>query len=161
LAAQAYNRARDGWMNVLAGIGGLEILDALCPPKAMRLMAADLVLWIRRSGRDPIAPDVKVAFRLPAVWDVAMGKACRREHVLRACEEVGVDPYSSGWAGPRASRDRSLFEPTPELVHGMIVGDPLMASILRRGGAFSGKKLSPELITLLDQLQDPPHGRQP
>jgi hypothetical protein len=161
LAAQAYNRARDSWMNVLASIDGLDLLDAYCPPKAMRLMAADLVYWMRRSGRDPIAPDVKVAARLPAPWDVISGEPCHRHDAVRACREVGVNPYDSGWAGPRAPKERALFEPTPEVVHGIIVGDPLMASILRRGGAFSGKTMSPELIELLDQLQEPPPGRQP
>jgi hypothetical protein len=161
LAAQAYNKARDGWINVLASIDGLDLLDAYCPPKAMRLMAADLVYWIRRSGRDPVAPDVRVAALLPAPWEVLSGVPCNRGQVTRACTEIGVDPYTSGWSGPRASRERALFEPTPELVHGIVIGDPLMASILRRGGAFSGKKVSPELIEILDQLEEPPQGRDP
>ena len=161
LVAQAYNKARDGWMNVLTGMDGLDLLDAYCPPKATRLMAADLVWWTRRSGQDPIAPDVKVAALLPAPWEVLAGVPCDRKQVIRACKKIGVDPHESGWAGPRASRERALFEPTPELVHGIVIGDPLMASILRRGGAFSGKKASPDLIELLDQLDEPPPGRNP
>jgi hypothetical protein len=31
------------------------------------------------------------------------------------------------------------FRPTPELVHGVTVGHPALASVLRKAGAFSGQ----------------------
>jgi hypothetical protein len=153
LAAQSYNKARDGWMNALHSAGISVALESYCPPKAMRLMAADLIAWYRLSGRDPVAPDVKVAALLPPAWDVFSGAAtCSRADVVAACKRVGLDPVKSGWAGRRARRGRAVFEPTPELVHGIAVRDPLMADMLRRGGAWSGKRIKPELAEVLDQI---------
>lgn len=152
LAAQAYNKARDGWLNALAASGALGALASYCPPKAMRLMAGDLIAYYRAMGQDPVAPDVKVAALLPSAWEVAAGAPCTQEDAARACERVGLDPFASGWAGPRAGRSVAAFEPTPELVHGIVVRDPLLADMLRRGGAFSGKAIKPELADVLDRI---------
>lgn len=35
--------------------------------------------------------------------------------------------------------------PTPELVHGVSIADPVWASLLRRAGVFSGKHIKPDL----------------
>lgn len=151
LGAQAFNRARDGWLTLLHDAETTAILDAYCPPKAMRLMAADFVAWQRRHG-DPIPADVTVAPRLPAVWEVAEGARCTRADVISACTAVGLDAERTGWTGPRPPRDRGPFRPTPELVHGIVIEDPLLAATLRRSGVFSGKDLRPETIELLEQL---------
>lgn len=156
LAAQAYNKARDGWINALDTSGNNPALDAHCPPKAMRLMAGDLFAWYRSTGRDPVAPDVKVAAQLPPVWTAGHPDPCTRQDVITACHNADVDPHRSGWAGPRAPRLRSTFRPTPELVHGIIVEDPLLAAALRRGGAFSGKRTDPQILELLDHLDIDP-----
>lgn len=44
-------------------------------------------------------------------------------------------------AGPRPARRRRpvRFQRTPELVHGVAVADPLMASAMRSAGVFSGR----------------------
>ena len=51
----------------------------------------------------------------------------------------------SGWTGPRARGKTAEFTPTPELVHGVEVADPVWASLLRRAGVFSGKHIKPDL----------------
>ena len=59
-----------------------------------------------------------------------------------ACREVGLDPEKSGWIAPRERARVAPFQPTPELVHGVTVGSPGLARLLRRAGIFSGKPLS-------------------
>ncbi len=38
-----------------------------------------------------------------------------------------------------------MFRPTPELVHGVSIADPVWAGLLRRAGVFSGKQVKPDL----------------
>jgi hypothetical protein len=57
------------------------------------------------------------------------------------CRRHGVDPVKNGWVAPRPGRTVHAFRPTPELVHGVEVGHPGLALILRRMGYFSGKVL--------------------
>uniref|UniRef100_A8M6H7 Uncharacterized protein n=1 Tax=Salinispora arenicola (strain CNS-205) TaxID=391037 RepID=A8M6H7_SALAI len=139
LLCGAYNAARAAWIATLDASGSLGILDTSCPGKAMMLIAADLVAWHRSTGGD-VHPDVGVWARLPLPWDVLDGAAaCTRTDVEAACADGGVDPIKSGWVGPRALGAVGEFRPTPELVHGISIADPLWASMLRAGGAFSGK----------------------
>ena len=139
--AQAYNTARDGWMNTVYACSAEELLDVLCPGKVMRMMAADLVYWHTSSGSQ-IDPNTEVWATLPLPWEIIAGKAtCTRETVALACQAAGMDPELSGWTAPRARGEVAKFEPTPELVHGVTVADPVWGELLRRAGAFSGKKI--------------------
>lgn len=136
--AQAYNAARAGWINCLGAAGALELLDVVCPPKAMRLMAADLQAYHGGGAH----PDTAVWAALPLPWEVLDGDAeCSRETVELACLAHDVDPHAAGWTAPRQTGGVAAFKPTPELVHGVEVSDPLWAGLLRRAGVFSGKQL--------------------
>ena len=137
--AQAYNTARAGWLAALTATGAEGLLDVACPGKAMRLMAADLAAWHRGTGGD-VDPDTLVWATLPLPWEVLSGAAtCTRVTVEQACRQQRVDPAARGWTAPRRTGAVARFEPTPELVHGITVADPVWAGLLRRAGAFSGK----------------------
>jgi len=139
--AQAYNTARDGWITALAAAGALDLLEAACPGKVMRLMAADLAAWHRSSGSD-VDPDTAVWAALPPPWEVLSGAAtCTREYVAATCARFHVDAARRGWVAPRTAGQVAAFTPTPELVHGVSVADPVWAGLLRRAGVFSGKRI--------------------
>jgi hypothetical protein len=140
LTAAAYNKARDGWLNLAAARGLTELTEAFLPGKVMRVMAHDLASWHMASGGD-VHPDTKVWASLPLPWDVIHGLAeCDRATVEAACAMFGVDPVRSGWTGPRAAGALAEYRPTPELVHGVAVADPVWAGLLRKAGVFSGKR---------------------
>lgn len=144
--AVAYNAARAGWLACLASLNALDLLDVACPGKAMRLMAADLVRWHSGSGGD-VDPNTAVWAALPLPWEVLDGSAtCARVDVEAACRAAKLDPAGSGWTVPAPKRGVAVFRPTPELVHGVSVADPVWAALLRRAGAFSGKHVKPEMI---------------
>lgn len=147
--AGAYNAARAGWINCLSAAGALELLDAVCPGKAMRLIAADLAARHRRTGGEPDR-QTRVWARLPLPWQVLFDDdiACDTERVEYECLLEGVDPHATGWTAPRQHAGVAAeFKPTPELVHGIEVADPLWAGMLRRAGAWSGKELrEPDVI---------------
>jgi hypothetical protein len=139
--AGAWNKARDGWIEVLHAAGMDDILDQLCPGKVLRLMAADVAAWHRASGGG-LDPDTAVWEELPPPWQVLDGTAtCTRKDVEAACRRHQVDPTKKGWTQPRPDRVAIPFRPTPELVHGVEVSDPTLAELLRKAGVFSGKKL--------------------
>ncbi|MFI7416341.1 hypothetical protein [Nonomuraea sp. NPDC049684] len=143
--AQAYNAARAGWLACLQSMDALPLLDAACPGKAMRLMAADLAWWHQRTGGG-LNPDTKVWAALPLPWEVLSGRVtCTRADVERACREAGLDPAESGWTAGPAGHRVARFAPTPELVHGVTIADPVWASLLRRAGVFSGRRIRPDL----------------
>jgi hypothetical protein len=145
LLCGAYNAARAAWIATLDASRSLGLLDTSCPGKAMMLIAADLAAWHRSTGGG-LHPDVGVWARLPLPWDVLDGAAaCTRADVEAACADGGVDPVKSGWVGPKAPGAVGAFRPTPELVHGVSVADPVWASVLRAGGAFSGKMIKADL----------------
>ncbi|SET49858.1 hypothetical protein [Nonomuraea wenchangensis] len=144
--AQAYNAARAGWLACLQSMGALPLLDAACPGKVMRLMAADLAWWHRSTGGD-VDPNTKVWASLPLPWEVLSGLVtCTRADVEQACAEAGLDPAETGWTASPAKHRVAAFKPTPELVHGVTVADPVWASLLRRAGVFSGKQVKPDLV---------------
>ena len=64
---------------------------------------------------------------------------CTRKQVVDVCRRHGVDPVKKGWVAPPPGRHVERFTPTPELVHGVEVGHPGLALVLRRLGCFSGK----------------------
>jgi hypothetical protein len=137
--ASAWNRARENWVALLHSMGMEEELDALCFGKVLRLMAADVAWWHRRSGGG-LEPDTQVWQELPLPWEVFAGTAlCTRHQVETVCRRHGVDPVKNGWTAPRPAGLVQRFEPTPELVHGVMVADPSLAALLRRAGWFSAK----------------------
>ncbi|NAS21584.1 hypothetical protein GT755_07790 [Herbidospora sp. NEAU-GS84] len=137
--AQAYNGARAGWLACLTSMGALDLLDAACPGKVMRLMAADLAWWHQASGGG-LDPNTRVWASLPSPWDVLTGRAVStRADVEQACAAANLNPHESGWTAAPATHQVATFEPTPELVHGVTVADPVWASLLRRAGVFSGR----------------------
>ncbi|MCJ0868949.1 hypothetical protein MTF69_06045 [Streptomyces sp. AP-93] len=138
-AAQAWSRARDHWFALLTELGEEDILDRVCPGKVPRLMAADVAYWHRKSGGG-LHPDTYVWAELPLPWEVLGGEAdCPRSLVEAVCARNGVDPVAGGWTARRPAAEPARFRRTPELVHGVAVPDPLMASALRSAGVFSGK----------------------
>jgi len=139
--ASAWNKARANWIALLDALGMDALLDALCPGKVPRLMAADVAYWHRSAGGG-LHPDTVVWNALPLPWEVLRGEAaCGRSLVEQVCAAHGVDPVKNGWSAPRPPAQAVPFRPTPELVHGVAVGDPFLASVLKQAGVFSGKPL--------------------
>jgi hypothetical protein len=135
--AGGWNKARAHWVSLAHALGMDSLLDAACPGKVLRLMAADVVSWHLSSGGG-VHPDTKVWARLPRPWDVVHGEAaCPRALVEVACDEAGVDRQT--WTGAMADRTSVPFVPTPELVHGIAVSSPDLARALRKSGAFSAQ----------------------
>jgi hypothetical protein len=136
--AGAWNRARAHWIAVLEALGRHDVLDALCPGKVMKLVAADVAAWHRAAGGG-LDPDTAVWMQLPPPWKVVAGEArCTREEVARACRRAGVDPVARGWVASAPLRT-SRYRATPELVHGVAVSNPVLATLLRQAGWCSGK----------------------
>ena len=139
--AGAWNKAREAWIAVLHALDLDDLLDHLCPGKVLRLMAADVAAWHRLSGGG-LEPDTAVWAALPPPWEVLDGSAsCTRAEVEATCGRHDIDPVQKGWTAPRPNRTVEAFRPTPELVHGVEVGHPGLALLLRRLGVFSGKTL--------------------
>lgn len=137
--AGGWNRAREHWIGLVHALGMESVLDTICPGKVMRLMAADVAYWHRRSGGD-VHPDTKVFAALPKPWNVVDGSAkCGRAEIVLACKSAKVDPDT--WIAPRSKRAAVQFLPTPDLVNGVAVSSPSLAQALRGAGAFSGKAL--------------------
>jgi hypothetical protein len=137
----AWNKAREAWIELLTSLRMDAILEQMCPGKAMRLMAADVAAWHRMSGGG-LEPDTAVWSALPVPWEVLDGSAtCTKADVELACRRAGVEPGTKGWTSPRNHRQVEAFGPTPELVHGVEVGHPGLAILLRKLGVFSGKSL--------------------
>lgn len=140
--AGSWNKARDLW---LASAWSVDpaIADAYLPGKVLRLMAADVAAWHRAKGGG-LDPDTKVWAALPRPWAVFSGEATQtRRDMIAACESVGVDPAASGWAKPRPRTAVDEVRDTPETVHGVIVGHPALAAMLRRAGYFAGPSTGP------------------
>ena len=136
--ASAYNAARAGWINA-ASVRDPALLEPFCPPKAMRVMAADLAYWHRASGGG-VDPDTEVWAMLPFPWNVIHGLTdCDAARVRNACQMAGVDPVARGWTGPRAEGKIAEYKPTPELVHGVEIASPQWAALLRKAGVFGGQ----------------------
>lgn len=134
-AAGAFNKARDGWIATLYALGLDDMLDAMAPGKALRLMAADVAAGHRIHG-DGLDPDTRVWDLLPKPWEVMNGtRKCNRAKIAKACAEAGT-PHG-GWIKPRAQK-AVAFKPTPELVHGVVCSDPKLATLLKSAGYFGG-----------------------
>lgn len=138
-AAGAWNQAREHFIALVYALGMEEVFDAMWAGKVMRLMAADVAAWHRAVGGG-LDPSTHVWAELPRPWDVFTGKArCSRADVAAACARHGIDPVKSGWIAPPPPGKPARFRPTPELVHGVVVGSPHLATALRAAGWYSGK----------------------
>ena len=145
--AAAWNKARANWIAALYAMGMGDVLDVVCPGKVLRLMAGDVTAWHEIAG-DGTHPDTLVWRDLPLPWEVLTGTAvCTRESVKRVCARHSVDPVKNGWTMPRPPARAVPFSPTPELVHGVSVGSPTLAELLRDAGFFSGKPAARDRIT--------------
>ena len=137
--ASAWNKARDNWIALVQAMGMSDMLDTLCFGKVLRLMAADVVAWHYQVG-GKLDPNTAVWNELPLPWEVLSGKnQCPRILVEELCRKYGVDPVKSGWTAAKSFSTVTAFRPTPELVHGVTVTNPFLATLLRREGYFSGK----------------------
>ncbi|WP_436758323.1 hypothetical protein [Streptosporangium sp. V21-05] len=90
-------------------------------------------------GRRYRPEDVADLVLLPReVLDGSAG--CARADVEAACRTAGLDPERSGWTVPVPAPGRgvAVFRPTPELVHGVGIADPVWAALLRRGRSAAG-----------------------
>lgn len=142
MLAGAWNRARDHWMALIVAMGLESLLDHMLPGKVMRLMAADVAAWHRSAGGG-VHGDTAVWAALPKPWDVLRGEAqSTRADVEAVCRAHGVDPEKNGWTLPRAMRTVAQARPTPELVHGVSVGNPYVAGLFKRAGVFSGRPVN-------------------
>lgn len=144
ITAGAWNKLRSGWFSLLFSLGLEEWIESMCPGKVLRLMAADVAAWHRMSGGD-LHADTGPWCDLPLPWEVLNGQSCTRQRVIEVCQKWGVDPVKSGWIAPPPERKVARYTPTPELVHGVEVGSPQLAALLRSLGVFSGKSLSAKM----------------
>jgi hypothetical protein len=145
--AGAWNKARDSWFALLTALNMEDVIERMCPGKVLRLMAADVAAWHRSVG-NTLETDTLVWQALPFPWEVLSGQAeCRRDTVEAVCRKLGIDANKKGWIAPRTGGVVQPFRPTPELVHGVSVGHPELARVLKKLGFFSGKglKLPPEV----------------
>jgi hypothetical protein len=138
--AGAYNKARDGWVALLFALGGSTLLDTFAPPKALRLMAADVAYMHRAYGSGGLEPDTLVWGELPKPWNVVLGRVdCTRAIIETVCKKHGVE--GKGWVAPRP-KTVATFKPTPELVHGVVIASPELGAILRKANYFCGPSQS-------------------
>jgi len=144
--AGAWNKARDAWVQLVHSMGMSEMLDKICFGKVLRLMAADVAYMHENFGSGGLEPDTVVWNALPLPWEVVRGtEQCTRADVIAACESAGIDPATKGWISPRG-KHVAQFKPTPELVHGVVVSNPDLATTLRKAGVFSGKGIRWEAL---------------
>jgi hypothetical protein len=155
--AGAWNSARQGYISVLYALGMENLLKDVCFGKVMRLMAADVAAWHRLTG-GKLEPDTLVWAELPPPWEVFSGeKSCPMQIVEAICKKHEIDPIKKNWTFPKQNRQAVSFQPTPELVHGVIVSNPHLAQVLRKADWFSGKnakeiKLEQEVLIERDSL---------
>lgn len=139
--AGALNTMRSAWISATLACELDEVLDSYLPGKAPRLMASDLVWWYRNEGKE-LHEDTRMFAALPRPWEITSGQVEQgRNDILTAARKLGIDAQATGWVGPRHPQPLERPAPEPILVHGIVVSDPVLASSLRRCGAFSGKRL--------------------
>ena len=154
LTAGAWNKLRDGWFAIMYELGLVEGVEAMCPGKVLRLMAADVAFWHKASGGD-VHPDTKIWKELPRPWEVLLDQVpCPKSLVDRICSKHGLDPSETGWSAPKPTGHVEKFSPTLELVHGVEVASPVLASIFRKAGVFSGKAVKQAIAeTTVDEIR--------
>ncbi len=155
VTAGAWNKLREGWFSLMYDLGMVDAVEQMCPGKVLRLMAADVAWWHRQSGGG-LHEDTNVWKELPRPWEVLPGNAiCPMSLVESVCQRHGLDPVKSGWSAPRPGRHIERFTPTPELVHGVVVGSPLLAAVFRKAGVFSGKSVKAAVpLATVDEIRN-------
>lgn len=155
--AGAWNKAREHWLSLLTALKMEHVLDFYCPGKVLRLMASDVVRWqvMSKVGYGTafdwhnqalidqgLHPDTLVFRELPKPWEVFQGVAsCTRAQVAEVCRKVYAnnEGQALGWMGAKPDKKAVAFTPTPELVNGVTVSSPYLASVLKKAGWFKGK----------------------
>lgn len=136
--AGAWNKARDYWIGLVYSLGQEAMFESFLPGKTLRLMAADVASWHRATDGD-LHDDTPIWAALPKPWEVLAGTAaCGRAQIEAVCRSLGVDPTKTGWSAPRPRTSIDVTRPTPETVHGVVVGHPALAAFLRKIDAFGG-----------------------
>lgn len=139
-AARAWDQMRTGWFNVIVGAHWDDVLTEFCFGKVPSLIAGDVAAWHHHVGEHEPHHDVHVFQRLPLPWEVVLGtKECTATDVRNACAEVGIDPDATGWTLPYRQSELAVTRPTYDLVHGIMVSDPVAARWMRKAGWFAGK----------------------
>jgi hypothetical protein len=142
--ARAWSKARTNWFALLEAMGAEDVIRRICPGKVLMLVAADVAAWHRHSGRG-LHPDTDVWAELPLPWEVLRGEAqCPQWLVEQVCRRHHVEPERGGWTRARRAAQAVPFRATPELVHGVTVADPMLATLLRSAGVFSDKAFRTE-----------------
>ena len=155
VTAGAWNKLRQGWFSLMYDLGMVDAVEQMCPGKVLRLMAADVAWWHRQSGGG-LHEDTTVWKELPRPWEVLSGTVtCPKSLVDAVCQKHGLNPVKSGWSAARPGRHVERFTPTPELVHGVVVGSPLLAAVFRKAGVFSGKSAKPSVpLSTVDEIRN-------
>jgi hypothetical protein len=139
--ASAWNKARNHWIALLYAMGSEDILQSICFGKVLRLMAGDVVAWHYSTGGQ-LDPDTAVWNEIPLPWEVLSGQqSCTLKRIEEICQKNNIDPVAKGWIIPRWTTNPVDFKPTPELVHGISISNPMLAKALRNLGFFSGKPM--------------------
>ena len=137
--AAAWNRARDAWMELVYALEMEAVLDRVCFGKVLRLIAGDVAAWHQRAG-SALDLNTLVWREIPLPWEVLKGEAnCTLGMIQDVCSRHGIDAEKTGWIAPRPRTAIAVYRPTPELVHGVTVSSPYLATLLKKAGYFSGK----------------------
>lgn len=138
-ASRAFNQARTGWLNLLVGLGLEDLLEESLPGKVPALVAADVAYW-HAAGGGGLHADTAVFAELALPWEVVTGVAsCTGDDVRAACTRHGIDPSSTGWTSAYRQDRLEVTAPAPELIHGVTVGSPELAALLKGSKVFSGQ----------------------
>lgn len=130
-AADAWNNARDHWVNLIYSLGLDYVLDEILFGKVIRLTWPHVVVGPTASLRKQI-PHKEVWNMLPLPWEVFKGKEkCNKEVVIKCCELVEIDAEKYGWV-TLGFHEVTEYKPTPELVQGIAVSNPFLATILKK-----------------------------
>lgn len=135
-AARAWDQLRTGWLNITGALDMGAAVEAMCPGKVPSLIAGD-VAYMHLDGAHI---DVSVWAELPLPWRVITGaETCTAEQVREACRRYGIDSDETGWTAPYRQDGLAEVTAAPDLAHGIDVGCPVLALVLRKAGVFSGK----------------------
>lgn len=138
-ASRAFNQLRTGWLNLTKSLGLEAIAEEACPGKVPALVAGD-VAYIHGEYALGDHADTHVWAELPLPWKVITGEeVCTADMVREACSKFGMVAEDSGWTGAYRQDELAVTLPAPELVHGVQVGCPLLATLIRKSGALSGR----------------------
>lgn len=138
-ASRAFNQARTGWLNLTHDLGLSDVLNTFVPGKVPALVAGDVAHWHARGGGAEHL-DVAAFAKLPLPWDVVLGTAsCSAADITRVFADLGASTVSAGWLTGYTQAELAASEPTPELVHGVVVEYPELAQFLRREKVMYGR----------------------